>query len=119
MHVFAPALVLCCLSLSAAQAQAQAQPQSPPDQQQAPTPQRATPILGSAPLPENPGAPPDPGDQKMFDQGAAYYDRGDYVHAYQVFYWMAEHEDVAAMRNVALMKRYGRGTPRDPRGARD
>ena len=63
------------------------------------------------------GAPPTPGDQQMFNQGTAYYDHGDYVHAYQVFYWLAEHDDVAAMRNVALMKRKAQGTARDPAGA--
>src|SRR5947209_16977474 len=58
-----------------------------------------------------------PGDQHMFIQGTAYYDHSDYAHAYQVFYWLAEHDDVAAMRNVALMKRKGQGTARDPAGA--
>src|SRR5690348_13701601 len=110
MRVFSFALA-SCLSLSAARAQQQI----PPLQQQAPSPQSAMPILGNAPLPDNQGAPPLPGDQKMFDQGAGYFDRGDYPHAYQVFYWLAEHGDVAAMRNVALMKRRGLGTARDPR----
>ena len=53
----------------------------------------------------------------MFRQGTDYYDWGDYAHAYQVFAWLAEHDDVAAMRNVALMKRKGEGTARDPQGA--
>src|SRR3954469_491785 len=81
-------------------------------------------ILGDVPFPtdENSqqngekGAPPTPGDQAMFNQGAAYYDHGDYTHAYQVFYYLAEHDDIAAMRNVALMKRKGQGTTRDPQG---
>jgi TPR repeat protein len=86
---------------------------------------QSTPILGDVPFPtddnssppEDKGAPPTPGDQAMFDQGAAYYDRGDYAHAYQIFYYLADHDDIAAMRNVALMKRKGQGTARDPQGA--
>ena len=74
-------------------------------------------LLGDTPeIPQQP-APPTPGDQQTFRQGTDYYDRGDYAHAYQVFAWLAEHDDVAAMRNVALMKRKGQGTPRDPQGA--
>jgi len=112
-------LIFVILSLAVFPAAAQAQ---------------TSPLLGDAPLPTEPLvtpvpsdenglagdpqlAPPVPGDQQMFDRGAAYYDRGDYVHAYQVFYWLAEHDDVAAMRNVALMKRHGQGTARDPQGA--
>jgi TPR repeat protein len=79
--------------------------------------QEQGPLLGDLPEAPKETAPPTPGDQQMFNQGTAYYDRGDYVHAYQVFYWLAEHDDVAAMRNVGLMKRRGQGTPRDPQGA--
>jgi TPR repeat protein len=87
--------------------------------------EQSTSILGDVPFPtedssqtsDEKGAPPTPGDQAMFDQGAAYYDHGDYAHAYQVFYYLAEHDDIAAMRNVALMKRKGQGTARDPQGA--
>jgi uncharacterized protein len=85
--------------------------------------QQSTPLLGDAPFPtqqEQPdqqGAPPIPGDQAMFNRGTAYFDARDYVHAYQVFYWLADHDDVAAMRNVALLKRRGWGTARDPQGA--
>jgi TPR repeat protein len=86
---------------------------------------QSTPILGNVPFPtdensppnQEKGAPPTPGDQAMFNQGATYYDHGDYTHAYQMFYYLAEHDDIAAMRNVALMKRKGQGTTRDPRGA--
>jgi TPR repeat protein len=74
-------------------------------------------LLGDIPAAPKQPVPPTPGDQKMFNEGAAYYDRGDYPHAYQVFYWLAQHDDIAAMRNVALMKRKGQGTARDPRGA--
>jgi len=79
--------------------------------------EQTSPLLGDLPQDSRPVAPPMPGDQQMFNQGTAYYDHGDYVHAYQVFYWLAEHDDVAAMRNVALMKRRGQGTARDPQGA--
>jgi uncharacterized protein len=77
---------------------------------------QSTPLLGNAPLPEE-GAPPVPGDQATFNQAAAEYDARDYVRAYQTFLYLADHDDVAAMRNVALMKRRGQGTPRDPQGA--
>jgi TPR repeat protein len=117
MRALLVALACCCLSLSNALAQ------------------NATPILGNAPLPtvrmatpapangaeplpgQPQSAPPVAGNQQMFGWGTTYYDRRDYVHAYQVFYWLAEQDDVAAMRNVALMKRRGQGTPRDPKGA--
>jgi TPR repeat protein len=75
------------------------------------------PLLGDLPQEPKQLVAPTPGDQAMFNQGSAYYDRGDYIHAYQDFYWLAEHDDVAAMRNVALMKRRGQGTARDPQGA--
>jgi TPR repeat protein len=79
--------------------------------------EQTSPLLGDLPPDARQIAPPTPGDQQMFNQGTAYYDHGDYEHAYQVFYYLAEHDDVAAMRNVALMKRRGQGTPRDPQGA--
>jgi TPR repeat protein len=79
--------------------------------------EQTSPLLGDLPQDTRPAVPPTPGDQQTFNQGTAYYDSGDYAHAYQVFYWLAEHDDVAAMRNVGLMKRRGQGTPRDPQGA--
>lgn len=79
--------------------------------------EQTSPLLGDLPQDPRQAVPPTPGDQQMFNQGTAYYDNGDYPHAYQVFYWLAEHDDVAAMRNVALMKRRGQGTARDPQGA--
>jgi len=79
--------------------------------------EQTSPLLGDLPQDTRQVAPPTPGDQQMFNQGTAYYDRGDYLHAYQVFAWLADHDDVAAMRNVALMKRRGQGTARDPQGA--
>jgi TPR repeat protein len=95
-------LILACLCVSIA---AEAQQQSP-----------AVPI--TAPVREQPqGAPPVPGDQVTFNAGTAEFDRGDYVDAYKTFLYLAGHDDLPAMRNVALMKRRGLGTPRDPKGA--
>lgn len=54
----------------------------------------------------------------MFDAGVAAYDAGDYAKAYQI--WSSiDDDDLAAMRNVALMRRKGLGTPKDPKGAED
>lgn len=100
MRAIGPIFAFLCAAVSSATAQEQ-----------------TSPLLGDLPPDTRQVAPPTPGDQQMFNQGTAYYDRGDYVHAYQTFYWLAEHDDVAAMRNVALMKRRGQGTPRDPQGA--
>lgn len=82
--------------------------------------EQSTPILGNAPLKdEEHGAPPVSGDQTTFGYGTAAFDRGDYDYAYKTFLYLAGRDDVAAMRNVALMKRRGLGTPRDPEGAMD
>jgi TPR repeat protein len=51
-----------------------------------------------------------------FDSGVAAYDAGDYAGAYKIWSAIAK-EDLAAMRNVAMMRRKGQGTPRDPKGA--
>ena len=58
-------------------------------------------------------------DQKAFDAASAAYDAGDYEAAYKLFLDLADDNDIAAMRNVALMKRKGQGTDKDPEGARD
>ena len=80
--------------------------------------EQSTPILGNTPLnDEEHTAPPVPGDQTTFGYGTAAFDRGDYDYAYKTFLYLAGRNDVAAMRNVALMKRRGLGTPRDPEGA--
>lgn len=51
-----------------------------------------------------------------FDSGVAAYDAGDYPKAFQI--WSAiDGDDVAAMRNVAMMLRKGEGTQKDPRAA--
>jgi TPR repeat protein len=53
-----------------------------------------------------------------FDSGVAAYDAGDYAKAYKI--WSAiDDEDIAAMRNVAMMRRQGLGTAKDPKGAED
>ena len=52
-----------------------------------------------------------------FDSGVAAYDAGDYAKAYEI--WSAiEDEDLAAMRNVAMMQRLGQGTVKDPKAAK-
>jgi len=63
------------------------------------------------------GAAAVPGDQKTFDQGTAAYDAGDYKTAFAIFSKLADDEDLAAMRNVALMERNGLGTDKDPDAA--
>ena len=53
-----------------------------------------------------------------FDSGVTAYDAGDYAKAYQI--WSSiDDDDLAAMRNVALMRRKGLGTPKDPKGAEE
>jgi hypothetical protein len=56
--------------------------------------------------------------KSSFDSGVAAYDAHDYAKAYQI--WSSlDDEDLAAMRNVAMMRRQGLGTPKDPKGAED
>ena len=52
----------------------------------------------------------------IFDTGVAAYDAGDYEQAFKIW-WELQFEDVAAMRNVAMMLRKGQGVQRDPRQA--
>lgn len=53
-----------------------------------------------------------------FNAGVAAYDAGDYAKAYKI--WSAiDDDDIAAMRNVAMMRRQGLGTAKDPKGAED
>ncbi|HEY2070615.1 MAG TPA: tetratricopeptide repeat protein [Rhizomicrobium sp.] len=59
-----------------------------------------------------------PGNQQRFDKAAAAFDAGDYATAYKIFSKLADHGDLAAMRNVALMQRKGLGTDKDPEAAR-
>ncbi len=53
----------------------------------------------------------------VFDTGVAAYDAGNYERAFKIW-WDLQFEDVAAMRNVAMMLRNGQGVQRDPRKAR-
>ena len=53
-----------------------------------------------------------------FNAGVVAYDAGDYAKAYKI--WSAiDDDDIAAMRNVAMMRRQGLGTAKDPKGAED
>ena len=54
----------------------------------------------------------------VFEKGLAAYDAGNFEEAYKIFSSI-EDEDVAAMRNVAFMRRHGQGTKRDPKGAEE
>ncbi|HVV26856.1 MAG TPA: tetratricopeptide repeat protein [Rhizomicrobium sp.] len=55
---------------------------------------------------------------KVFDSGVAAYDAGRYEEAFKIW-WSLKDEDLAAMRNVAMMLRKGQGTPKDPRKAEE
>lgn len=53
-----------------------------------------------------------------FEAGVTAYDAGDYPKAYKI--WSAiDDDDIAAMRNVAMMRRQGLGTAKDPKGAEE
>lgn len=54
--------------------------------------------------------------KKVFDSGVAAYDAGNYAQAYTIFKSIDD-EDLAAMRNVALMLRRGQGVAKDPKAA--
>lgn len=51
-----------------------------------------------------------------FDRGLKAYDAKQYPAAFQIW-WQIKDQDLAAMRNVALMLRKGLGVPKDPRQA--
>ena len=51
-----------------------------------------------------------------FNSGVAAYDAGDYPKAYKIWSSITD-EDVAAMRNVAMMLRTGQGVAKDPQAA--
>jgi TPR repeat protein len=54
----------------------------------------------------------------IFDQGVTAYDAGHYEDAYKT--WSSiEDEDLAAMRNVAMMLRRGEGVKKDPKAAEE
>jgi uncharacterized protein len=53
-----------------------------------------------------------------FDSGVAAYDAGDHAKAYAIWSAIAD-QDVAAMRNVAMMLRKGDGVAKNPAAAED
>jgi hypothetical protein len=56
--------------------------------------------------------------KNSFDTGVAAYDAGDYAKAYKIWSGIDD-DDLAAMRNVAMMRRQGLGTAKDPKGAEE
>ena len=52
-----------------------------------------------------------------FDSGVAAYDEGNFKSAFSIW-WDLRAEDLAAMRNIAIMLRKGQGTKKDPVKAR-
>ena len=54
----------------------------------------------------------------QFDAGVAAYDAGDYEKAFRLW-WDLQYEDLAAMRNIAMMLRKGQGTTKDPKKAQE
>jgi TPR repeat protein len=59
-----------------------------------------------------------PASPEKFAEGVQAYDAGDYKKAYDIWVDCAQN-DVAAMRNVALMLRKGEGVEKDPAKARE
>jgi len=55
---------------------------------------------------------------KIFDSGVAAYDSGNYEQAFKIW-WDLRYEDLAAMRNLAMMLRKGQGVAKDPRKAEE
>jgi TPR repeat protein len=53
-----------------------------------------------------------------FNAGVAAYDAGDYQTAFKTW-WELRYEDLAAMRNLAMMLRKGQGVPKDPQKAEE
>lgn len=54
----------------------------------------------------------------IFDSGVAAYDAGDYPKAFKLW-WELRFEDLAAMRNLAMMLRKGQGVEKDPKQAQE
>jgi len=54
----------------------------------------------------------------VFESGVAAYDNGDYQKAFKIW-WDLRYEDLAAMRNLAMMFRKGQGTDKDPKQAEE
>ncbi|MDE3116414.1 MAG: sel1 repeat family protein [Pseudomonadota bacterium] len=57
------------------------------------------------------------GDQTTFALGVAAFDAKDYTRAFAIFSKLADDDDLAARRNMALMERRGLGTEKDPEAA--
>ena len=55
---------------------------------------------------------------KIFDSGVAAYDAGNYPQAFKIW-WDLRYEDLAAMRNLAMMLRKGQGVAKDPKKAEE
>jgi hypothetical protein len=55
---------------------------------------------------------------KIFDSGVAAYDAGNYPQAFKIW-WGLQYEDLAAMRNLAMMLRKGQGVAKDPKKAEE
>ena len=64
----------------------------------------------------NPNDIPPPQSER-FQQGVDAYDKGDFDTAFKIWLPLAQQADLAAMRNVGLMLREGKGTARDPKRA--
>jgi TPR repeat protein len=64
------------------------------------------------------GRAEDSASKKTFDSGVAAYDAGNYAQAFRIFKSIDD-EDLAAMRNVALMLRKGQGVAKDPKAAEE
>jgi TPR repeat protein len=92
MKIF-PGTLLACIWFAVPPALAQALPREPPSQVYM------------------------PGDQSTFQDGVDAFDAGDYARAYGIFSYLADHDDIAALRNVAFMERRGLGTAKDPNQA--
>lgn len=76
-----------------------------------------TPLAHAAPVAVLSDATPLPPPSERFQQGVAAYDKGDFAAAYGIWLPLAQQADLAAMRNVALLLREGKGVARDPKRA--
>ena len=55
---------------------------------------------------------------KIFNSGLAAYDAGNYQQAFKIW-WDLQYEDLAAMRNLAMMLRAGQGVAKNPKMAEE
>ena len=61
--------------------------------------------------------PTDEQQAARFNKGLVAYDRGDYARAFEFWLPIAQTDDLAAMRNVALLLKEGKGVEKDPERA--